>query len=90
MKDHEIREFAIIFESKKYNQILIFKDTDESGCPAIKITAVPRTMGNCTVTAGFADTDEGWLARDDNFNTLTLEKAEYQASKVYDVLNDVA
>ena len=80
-------DFAKLFESEKYGQILVIKSTDDTEKPEIKFSCEPEGFGVCSIGAKFANTDEGWANRDSQFDKITLERAEAGAGAIFGLVN---
>lgn len=68
--------FAKIFETKN-GQVVVMRDTNVDGEPAVKFYAQPAGMGVCCSTLSFSDNDVGEVTRDSVFNGANLELAEW-------------
>lgn len=82
-----MRNFAKLFESEKYGQILVVKSTDDYDKPSIKFSCEPEGFGICSISANYADTDEGWDKRDVEFEKITIERAEAGAEAIFGLVN---
>lgn len=76
--------FATIFESIKFGQILVFKDTDDDQKPCLRFAVVPSNLGTCFVVLSYNDDDDGWAKRDAAFDKLNLEMVEVIVAKVFE------
>lgn len=82
-----MNKFAKLFESDKYGQILVTKDTDDAGAPSIKFSCEPEGYGICSIGAGYSDTDSGWEKRDREFEKITIENAEAGAKAIFGLVH---
>lgn len=62
--------------SDDYGQLVVMKDQNEKGEPAIVVYATFDQLGTCNISHGFEDTDAGWEGRDKNFEDIDLATAE--------------
>lgn len=76
--------FANIFESIKFGQILVFKDTDDDINPCLRFAVEPSNLGTCFVTLSFSDDTDGWNKRNAAFDKVNLEMAESIVAKVFE------
>jgi hypothetical protein len=78
-----VSQFAKLFESKKYGQLCVIKDTNDESDPTLVVYCEPNDLGTCSSSISWNDNDQGWDKRDEIFNKLTLEQAESIAYQVF-------
>lgn len=77
-------QFCKIFESKDFGQILVIKDSNEDGNPAVSVKFIPDGFGLCGPDYAFTDEDEyvAWEKVDKLFDGIDLGKAESIAKEI--------
>lgn len=65
-KENEMEDFAKVFNTVR-GQIVVMRDSDDDGDPALMFYAEPSGLGVCRLTLSFSDDDEGWDKLDDAF-----------------------
>jgi hypothetical protein len=72
-----MEKFAKVFDSEDFGQIvLIMQSADETGKPELRVFFKPESLGVCSLTLSYSDTDEGWDNCESNFNNADLEFTE--------------
>lgn len=79
-----MEKFCKLFESEKFGQILVMKDTRDDGAPAVFVKFIPQGMGVCGPDYAFNDDneDDAWDKVDKLFDSITLESCEKIAAEV--------
>lgn len=75
--------FAKIFETKEYGQILVTKDIDDNGDPAIIFSVKPDELGVCKLSSSYKDTDNGRMIQNKTFDDCDIETAKQAADVVF-------
>lgn len=79
-----ITQFAKLFETEEYGQILVKLDSDpDDHAPEVRFYVNPPDLGVCSFAAGYPDSDEGWDAAQAYFDKCDLEMAVSAAAKVF-------
>lgn len=73
-------QFAKVFDSKDYGQILALVRDGEDGRPELRWFALPRGLGVCEFAMSFED----WDACDLAFHHANAETAEQAAKAIFD------
>lgn len=78
-------DFAKLFVSGTYGQILVVIDTDSEHdfCPCVSFSVSPPGFGVCATKMHFKDTDSGWAAAQKRFDGCDMEMAEAAAKVVF-------
>lgn len=76
------RDFAKIFNSDKFGQILIVTDIDDLGAPALKVSILPEGLGVCSTLVSFTDDDKGYEHLDKAFTGIDETIAEQIALNI--------
>ena len=66
--------FAKLYETN-IGQILVKTDTNEDGCPEVRIYFEPDGFGVCSQAVTFTDDDSGWDNRQKYFDLVGEEEA---------------
>lgn len=74
--------FAKLYETDR-GQILITRDEDDEGKPAVKCQVQPAGMGVCAVCATYKDDDRGQALADSIFEAMNLEGAQMMADALF-------
>ncbi len=83
-------EFAKIFNSAKYGQILLLAGSENDDCkPEIRAYAQPENLGVCSSSLVFSDTDQGWGTRDEAFLKVDVAAAESIVKPMFDAANEI-
>ncbi len=79
-------DFAKLFQSNKYGQILAVRQDNDEGIPELRVNVHPDGLGVCSIALSFSDEDkdEGYEKRDDAFEILDLETAEETVKLIFD------
>jgi len=80
--------FAKIFETETYGQILFLKDLDEECKPAIKVFFPRPGLGTYILSYSFDDTDAGFSKRDAVFERVTEDMVKSMVSIALDNLSE--
>lgn len=72
--------FAKLFESEKYGQILVKKDTNDDGDPELRFYFSTPHTGVCSVAMVFPDTEDGHDGAEKGLEITTLDSAEGMVS----------
>ena len=70
-----MEQFAKLFETEEYGQILVMLDTGEEAKPEVRFSFMPKNLGVCSVALKFKDTDEGWDKAEAAFASFDEAKA---------------
>lgn len=83
-----MNNFAKLFESEMYGQILVKLDqSDEPGEGAeIRFYFSPPDLGVCSIALKYRDTDNGWDKSEQVFYDIDLEQSESIIKSTYDSL----
>lgn len=68
-------QFAKVFDTEKYGQILVMKDRNSEGNFSINVH-ICIDGGNMNIAIGFDDTDEGYESRERLFEKVDIDFAE--------------
>lgn len=68
--------FAKIFHSERYGQLLVTCDVDEEHKPGVRLAFRPPDLGVCWLGVHFDDTESGWDKAEEAFHKMDLEGAE--------------
>lgn len=73
-----MRDFAKMFRSEKYGQLVILLDRNDDGDPSVRVhfQHPNPTFGVCSVGPHWDDDDAGWHLAEKAFERLSLEIAE--------------
>ena len=69
-----MKDFAKLYQTKKYGQILVVIDEGESG-PEIRFSFTPKGLGLCSIATKFTDSSDGWDRAESAFNSIGLMEA---------------
>ncbi|MDO8769558.1 MAG: hypothetical protein Q7K57_12810 [Burkholderiaceae bacterium] len=83
-----MKQFAKIFESPKYGQILFVIDQGDDLEPVLRCSVQPPDMGICSHVFGFENDSDGHEKAEKAFENLTLELAETAAKAVFELVTD--
>jgi len=78
-----VRNFAKMYNSERYGQLLIIKDTNENGDLKINVLCHPPGMGVCTIGLGY-ENEEDWEAA---FEAADADMAEKIAAEVFKLVS---
>lgn len=70
-----LEAYAKIIETK-YGPVVVSQDIDEQDAPILKMSFKPKRLGVCYVSLIFEANSEGFIRREDQFSTITLEQVE--------------
>ena len=68
-------QFAKVFDSEKFGQILIMKDRNTEGNPSLNVH-ICIDGGNMNIALGFTDDEEGYEKQERLFGKADMEFAE--------------
>jgi hypothetical protein len=74
MEKIKSENFAKVFQSPKYGQILVIKDTIDE-LPAVEVRVYPKGT-HISVATKFENTEEGWNSRDWLFDDVDIDVVE--------------
>ena len=84
-----MKQFAKLFESKEYGQILMVLDTGDEAQPEVRFSFMPENLGVCSVALKFEDTDAGWEEAEKAFTKFdSNEKALEAVRPTIDKMNE--
>lgn len=75
--------FAKLFETEEFGQILVTRDENDDGRPAIIFAVMPQGLGICKVVASFEDSNAGWGKRDRKFHEIDGDTARKAAASIF-------
>jgi len=82
-----MKDFAKLFTSQTYGQILVVIEENDKGNPCIRFTTQPKNMGLCSVSMGGSDdSDEVWDKLEEVFDAINQDAAETAISDLYKTL----
>lgn len=78
-----MKKFAKLFESEKYGQLVVIKQTDDDGLPEVRLFLLPENLGVCSIAISFVDDSEKSCDECRRiFEEFDMEKAESMAQQV--------
>lgn len=83
-------DYAKIFKSKKYGQIVVLNHTNDAGYPAVETFFKSKQLGvsSFSIVFGPKDSDKGWdedkayKLADSAFQAITAESSESAVTKI--------
>jgi len=66
-------EFAKIFNSDVFGQVLVVADQDGEGKPSIEFSFMPKGLGVCSAQFHYNQDDEGLNKRDERFKEIKMK-----------------
>ena len=75
--------FAKIFQSEKFEQLVVIMQGSVDDHPEIRIFMKPAGYGVCSVALQYEDSDSGWDKCEANFEKFDLAQAEAAAMQVF-------
>lgn len=71
-------DFAKVFHSEEYGQLVVMLDRNDRGDPALMVffNHPHPDLGVCSIAPSWDDTDEGWDRAEKAFSDSNLELAE--------------
>ncbi len=81
--------FAKIFQSEAFGQILVKKDDNDQDDPEIRFFFNPDQLGICSLAVAFKNVENQDKAQKEVFEGLTLEKVEGVVENAVSEMNEV-
>lgn len=73
-----MRDFAKMFRSEKYGQLVVLLDRNDDGDPSVRtyFQHPNPTFGVCSIAPSWHDSEAGWNLAEERFDKMSLEMAE--------------
>lgn len=68
-------DFAKLFNTKEHGQIVVIMQANDEDKPEVRFFFKPEDLGVCSVAPSFDDSDVGWDACEQFFDSINEEQA---------------
>ena len=76
-------DFAKLFQSEKYGQLVVIMQGSDDGRPELRIFMQPSGYGVCSMGLQYEDSDSGWGKCEANFEKADLAWAERMVQPIH-------
>lgn len=83
-------DFAKLFNTEKYGQILVLKEVNEDEKPSIKVYFNPPGLGLCNLSIVFGDSEDGWENWEKSLDAIDEETAINQVKSAFETVSPLS